>query len=144
MLLRSPAFTHQGRIPTRFTCDGEDVSPPLEIVDAPAGTVTLALVMDDPDAPMGVWTHWVAYDIPPITDIPEGVAELGTPGRNSWGRLGYGGPCPPAGTHRYVFHLFAVDTELGLPAGMEKADVLAAIGDHVIDEAYLIGLYSRH
>ncbi len=143
MLLRSPAFANEGRIPARYTCDGEDVSPPLEIVGIPAGTETLVLIMDDPDAPMGTWDHWVAYDIPPTEEIPEGVADLGTPGLNSWGRLGYGGPCPPSGTHRYVFHVFAIDGSLGLPPGADKATVLGAIANRVLDEAFLVGLYSR-
>jgi len=142
MLLRSPVFANQGRIPPRYTCDGDDVSPPLEIVDLPAEAESLALVMDDPDAPAGVWDHWILYDLPPVEEIPEGT-DLGTPGTNSWGRLGYGGPCPPGGVHRYVFHVFALDRELGLPPGADKATVLAAAADHVLDEASLIGLYGR-
>jgi len=144
MRLTSSAFSHQARIPTRYTCDGEDRSPPLSIGDIPDGTAALVLIVDDPDAPRDVWDHWVAYDIPAAGEIPEGVTNLGTGGRNSWGRTGYGGPCPPPGpSHRYVFRLFAIDTTLGLPEGVDKAAVLNAIQSHILDEAELIGRYSR-
>ena len=103
MRITSTAFEPEGDIPSRYTCDGEDISPPLAIEDLPPETVSLVLVMDDPDAPMGTWDHWLAYDIEPRTQIPEAVEGLGTPGTNSWERTGYGGPCPPGGTHRYFF-----------------------------------------
>lgn len=143
MRLSSPSFTPGETVPTRYTCDGEDVSPPLLIEDIPAGAVCLALVMDDPDAPMGTWDHWVAYDIPVIGEVPEGVAPLGTPGRNSWRRTGYGGPCPPSGVHRYFFRVYALDARLGLPEGASKKHVLAAMQGHVLAEAELMGRYSR-
>lgn len=144
MRLTSSAFAHQARIPTRHTCDGEDLSPPLSIGDIPDGTAALVLIVDDPDAPRDVWDHWVAYDIRATAEIPEGVTTLGTGGRNSWGRTGYGGPCPPSGpSHRYIFRLFALDTTLGLPEGVDKAAVLNAIQGHILDEAELIGRYSR-
>ena len=144
MHLASTAFTHQARIPTRYTCDGEDVSPPLTINGIPDGTAALVLIVDDPDAPRETWDHWVAYDIPPDRAIPEGVDRLGTGGRNSWGRTGYGGPCPPPGSsHRYIFQVFAIDTMLGLPEGVDKSAVLNAIQGHILDEAELIGRYSR-
>lgn len=144
MELSSPAFESGGIMPARYTCDGSDVSPPLRIDGIPPGTVGLVLVMDDPDAPHGPWDHWVNYDVPPVNEIPEGVGAMGTPGLNSWGRLGYGGPCPPTGVHRYVFRVLALDAPLPLPAGATKAEVLAAARGHVLDQAVLVGRYRRH
>jgi len=143
MELTSTAFENAARIPSQYTCDGADISPPLQVAGLPQGATTLVLVVDDPDAPRGTWDHWVAYDIPLATAIPEGVAALGTPGVNSWGRTEYAGPCPPSGSHRYFFTVYAVDTPLGLPPGATKAEVLAAIAGRVVAEATLIGLYSR-
>lgn len=144
MLLTSPVFAEGGSIPRRYTCDGDDVSPPLEIQGVPEGAGSLVLIMDDPDAPRGVWDHWVVYDIPPdVTTIPEGVESLGTSGRNSWGRLGYGGPCPPSGVHRYVFQVFALDGPLGLREGATKARVLEAAEPRTLARARLVGRYGR-
>jgi Raf kinase inhibitor-like YbhB/YbcL family protein len=143
MELTSDAFRHEARIPSKYTCDGDEVSPPLTVSGVPAGAATLALVVDDPDAPSGTWDHWVAYDIPVTDAIPEGVATLGTPGRNSWGRSGYGGPCPPSGSHRYFFTVYALDTALGLASGARKATLLEAMEGHVLAEATLLGRYSR-
>lgn len=143
MLLTSPAFADGETIPVRFTCDGDDVSPPLELTGIPDGATSLVLVMDDPDAPRGTWDHWVAFDIPVVSSIPEDVGPLGVPGENSWGRAGYGGPCPPSGTHRYVFRVYALADDLGLSEGSSKAEVLAAIGDDLLADAGLTGLYGR-
>jgi Raf kinase inhibitor-like YbhB/YbcL family protein len=143
MKLSSPAFEPGENIPVRFTCDGSDVSPPLQISDIPEGAVSLVLVMDDPDAPAGVWDHWIAYDVEPQEMIDESVEGLGTPGTNSWGRTGYGGPCPPSGTHRYFFTAYSLDTSLGLSPGADKAAVLEALSGHVLAEATLMGRYSR-
>jgi Raf kinase inhibitor-like YbhB/YbcL family protein len=143
MRLTSTAFEPGTDIPAPFTCDGQDVSPPLSLQDIPAATVSLVLIMDDPDAPGGTWDHWIAYDIPLTTEIPQGVRDLGTAGRNSWGRTGYGGPCPPRGAHRYVLAVYALDTSLGLPAGADKPSVLEAIEGHVLAEARLMGRYQR-
>ncbi len=143
MRLTSPAFEHEGDIPARYTCDGDDVSPALSIAGLPSDTVSLALIMDDPDAPSGTWVHWVAYDISPSTGVPEGVESLGTAGVNSWGRTGYGGPCPPSGTHRYVFTLYALDAASHLAPGADKAAVLDALADHVLANAVLMGHYRR-
>jgi Raf kinase inhibitor-like YbhB/YbcL family protein len=143
MQVTSAAFEHEGLVPQRFTCDGSDVSLPLSIADVPAEAVSLALVMDDPDAPRGTWDHWVAFDIPVVTDIPEDVGSLGTGGKNSWGRVGYGGPCPPGGTHRYFTTVYALDAELGLAAGATKTEVLEAMAGHVLAEATLMGRYGR-
>jgi Raf kinase inhibitor-like YbhB/YbcL family protein len=143
MRLTSSAFETGADIPRRFTCDGRDLSPPLDIHDIPVGATSLVLVMDDPDAPGGTWDHWVAFDIPVSDIIEEGVGQLGVAGRNTWGRTDYGGPCPPSGTHRYFFAVYALDTTLGLPAGAEKSKVLEAIEGHVLAEARLMGRYAR-
>ncbi len=140
--LSSPAFADKQGIPPDYTCDGADRIPPLEISDVPPTAKSLALVMDDPDAPMGTWDHWVVWNIPPETKRidaePEGVA-----GKNSWGKTGYGGPCPPSGTHRYYFKVYALDTMLDIPAGSNKASLLSAMRGHVLAEASLMGTYQR-
>ncbi len=143
MRITSSAFAEGGGIPARYTCDGEDVSPPLAIEGVPAGTRTLALVVDDPDAPGGTWDHWVAFDIPVTDTIPEGVGELGVAGVNSWGRPGYGGPCPPRGAHRYVFTIYAVDTVLDLGGGASSGELRRALTGHVLGKASLTGTYRR-
>ena len=143
MRITTTAFEHEGDIPSRHTCDGPDISPALAIDDLPPGTVSLALVMDDPDAPRGTWVHWVAYDIEPVSAIAEGVAALGTPGTNSWGRTGYGGPCPPSGRHRYIFALYALDTRLGLAPGADKEALSVALDGHVLARSVLRGHYRR-
>jgi len=144
MDLRSPAFENGGRIPPRYTCDDADVSPPLQIADLPAGTATLALVMDDPDAPMGTFDHWIVWNIPPDTvEVPEGEEPNGMQGMTDFGRLGYGGPCPPGGTHRYRFKLYALDEGLNLREGTRKEGLERAMEDHVLAEAVLEGTYSR-
>lgn len=148
--LRSEAFDEGGEIPDEYTCDGEDVSPPLTWSGAPGETETFALIMDDPDAPAGTFVHWVAYDLPAsATELPRSVPPEtvlppgGVHGENSWRRLGYGGPCPPDGTHRYVFKLYALDASLGLDPGAAKRTVLQAMEDHVLEEARLVGEYTR-
>ncbi len=143
MRVASAAFEDGGEIPVRHTCDGADVSPPLAIGGIPAEARTLALVFDDPDAPGGTWDHWVAFDIPVLPTIPEGAGEVGRSGLNSWGRTGYGGPCPPRGSHRYVFAVYAVDTTLGLPDGAASGEVRAALAGHILAEAALSGTYRR-
>jgi hypothetical protein len=143
MELTSSAFTDAGTIPDRYTCKGSDISPPLAIANVPTDTVSLALVMDDPDAPVGVWDHWVAFNIAPRETIPESVGNLGVGGNNSWGRTGYGGPCPPSGTHRYFFAIYALDTELDLAAGASKQEVLDALEGHLLAQATLVGRVSH-
>jgi len=144
MKLKSSAFEKGGEIPAKYTCDGDDVSPPLEIIDVPEDTETLALVMDDPDAPMGVFDHWVVWNIPAdISSIPEDTQPEGTPGRNDFGRLDYGGPCPPSGTHTYRFKLYALDRDLDLPRGSAKGELQREMEGHVLDESLLTGDYSR-
>lgn len=137
------AFEDQQPIPRVYGCDGDDTSPPLSVAGIPEGSRTLALIVDDPDAPSGTFDHWVAFDIPPSADIPEGVGELGTAGVNSSGSLGYTGPCPPSGTHRYFFRLYALDTELGLAEGATKQEVRDAAEGHVLARGTLMGTYQR-
>ena len=149
--LKSPAFTAEGEIPARHTCDGADVSPPLRWVDSPAGTKAFALIVDDPDAPGGTWVHWVLYEMSPeARELLEGVssrdtvAGIGRQGTNDFKRVGYGGPCPPKGpAHRYVFRLYALDGQTDLPPRKNKADVLKAIEGHVLGQAELVGRYQR-
>jgi len=150
MRIFSPAFGNGDYIPVKYTCDGEDVSPPLLFLDPPDETQSFAIVVDDPDAPVGVFTHWVIYDIPGTFEgLPEDVPpelEYGIKqGINDFKRIGYGGPCPPPGrVHRYFFVLFALDIPTtGLPAGVTKAELLRAIDGHVIAHDELVGLYAR-
>lgn len=149
--LKSPAFAHEQAIPRKHTCDGPDLSPALAWDEPPAGTVSFALVMDDPDAPGGTWVHWVLYDLPAATrQLPEGVpARESLPdgskqGVNDFRRIGYGGPCPPPGKpHRYVFTLYVLDKATELPPRATKAQLLKAIQGHVLAEARLLGKYGR-
>lgn len=144
MELKSPAFEHGGQIPSQHTCDGADASPALEISNVPEGTAALALVMDDPDAPGGTFDHWLVWNIPPqTTTIPEGTEPEGVQGRTDFGKLGYGGPCPPSGTHRYRFKLCALDGRLDLKQGARKAQLEGAMEGHVLAEALLQGTYTR-
>lgn len=142
--ITSSEFNEGGNIPVRFTCDGEDISPPLAWTVLPTGTRSLALVVDDPDAPVGTWVHWVIFNLPAdIDSLSEGVSGLGTGGLNSWRRLGYGGPCPPSGTHRYYFKLYALDSMLSLPQGASKGELEKAMQGHVLAQGQLMGKYSR-
>ena len=150
MILSSTAFADGEAVPQRYTCDGQDVSPPLAWRDAPAGTQTFALVVDDPDAPKGTWVHWVVFNLPAsVSRLPENASGPGalpagaTEGINGWGRPGYGGPCPPSGTHRYYFRLFALDGALDLGPDATSADVARAREGHVLAEATLMGRYTR-
>ena len=143
LVVTTTAYDEGAPIPVRYTCDGDDVSPPFDIASIPAGAQSLVLVMDDPDAPGGVWDHWVAFNIEPTAVVPEDVGAIGTSGSNSWGRLGYGGPCPPSGTHRYITTVYALDRQLGLDEGATKDDVLAAMSGHVLAEGAVMGTYSR-
>jgi len=142
MKLTSSAFAEGKNIPPAFTCDGADQAPTLNIADIPAGAKSLAFVMDDPDAPAGTWDHWILFNIAPtVNTINDGTA--GTKGKNSWGRTGYGGPCPPSGTHRYFFKVYALDTMLDLSEGATKAELMHALKSHIIATATLMGTYQR-
>ncbi|MDD2319911.1 MAG: YbhB/YbcL family Raf kinase inhibitor-like protein [Geobacteraceae bacterium] len=139
------AFNHGEAIPTRFTCDGKDLNPALEWSAPPTGTRSLALIMDDPDAPVGNWVHWVVWNIPPDTrrieehSVPDGAVQ----GLNGWKRNAYGGPCPPSGSHRYFFKLHALDTILELPESATKADLEKAMNGHILAQGELMGTYRR-
>ncbi|GAB4532305.1 MAG: YbhB/YbcL family Raf kinase inhibitor-like protein [Anaerolineae bacterium] len=148
--LTSSAFAAGESIPVKYTCDGDDISPPLAWGDPPQGTQSFALINDDPDAPVGTWDHWILYNLPAeARSLPEGVppdAELADGsrhGQNSWRRLGYGGPCPPSGTHRYFFKLYALDTTLDLAPGANKKRLLQAMEGHILGQAELMGVYRR-
>lgn len=143
--IASPAFSTNGFIPARYTCDGSNINPPLEISNVPAEAKSLALIVDDPDAPVGNWVHWVVWDIDPATrEIAEdSVPRNAIQGKNDWKRNSYGGPCPPSGVHRYFFKLYALDTKLNLGAGTTKTDLEKAMQGHILAKAELIGLYKR-
>ena len=149
--LKSSAFAPSGTIPKKHTCDGPDQSPALDWSGVPEGTKTLALICDDPDAPVGTWVHWVLYDLPEdVARLSEGVPPTNTieqgasQGKNDFGKIGYGGPCPPPGKpHRYFFRLYALDERLGLPPGAKKKDLLKAMDNHVLGQAELVGTYGR-
>ncbi len=140
--ISSPAFQHNGSIPVKYTCDGEDVNPPLNIEGIPEGTQSLVLIVDDPDAPMGTWDHWIVWNIEPKENVEENSVP-GTEGMNGFGKHSYGGPCPPSGTHRYFFKVYALDTKLELGENSKKEDVEKAIEGHILAKGELIGLYSR-
>lgn len=150
MELKSTAFEEGGMIPPKYTCDGQDISPPLTWTSVADGTKSLALICDDPDAPGGTWVHWVIFNIPSDTkdlaeslprekELPNGARQ----GTNDFRKIGYGGPCPPGGTHRYNFKIYSLDTDLALEAGATKAQLLQAMKGHVLGEGQLMGRYKR-
>lgn len=149
--LSSPAFAAGAAIPVKHTCDGPDLSPALRWTEPAAGTQSFALIADDPDAPVGTWVHWVLYDLPPSTrsleeNVPkhERLTAGGTHGVNDFGRIGYGGPCPPPGKpHRYFFKLYALDAKLDLKPGANKAAVEHAMQGHILAQGELMGTYKR-
>jgi len=144
MKITSSAFQGGGNIPSKFTCDGGDSSPPLQIAEIPSGAKSLVLVVDDPDAPSGLFTHWIVWNISPQTNaIAEGSAPKGVQGTSDFGKSDYGGPCPPSGTHRYYFKIFALDRELNLPSGTKRNQLDAALKGHVVAQGELMGRYSR-
>ena len=150
METRSRAFESGGMIPSKYTCDGEDISPPLHWSDPPLGTQSFALVSDDPDAPVGTWVHWVIWNIPATAraldedlakkeSLPTGASQ----GTNDFRRIGYGGPCPPSGTHRYFFKFYALDTTLSLPPHTTKSVLDQAMRGHILAQAEVMGTYRR-
>ncbi|RME92922.1 MAG: YbhB/YbcL family Raf kinase inhibitor-like protein [Candidatus Hydrogenedentota bacterium] len=155
MYLKSTAFAHEQEIPSKYTCEGDDISPPLEWGNAPNGTKGFALIMDDPDAPdpanpKMVWDHWVLYNIPAsVNHLPEKIlprpklTDGSTHGKNSWNNFGYGGPCPPIGRHRYFFKLYALDNAFSFEPGLSKKQLLEKIKNHVLEEAILMGTYQK-
>lgn len=145
MQITSSAFKNEGAIPGKYTCDGDDENPPLSFTNIPNKTQSLVLVVEDPDAPVGTWTHWLVWNIDPlITQIQRNaVPENSVQGYNSWERNDYGGPCPPSGTHRYFFKLYALDTKLDLAPSADKAALEQEIEGHILAKSELIGTYSR-
>jgi Raf kinase inhibitor-like YbhB/YbcL family protein len=149
MKLMSPAFEHEGKIPSKYTCDGENISPPLTVSDVPPETKSLALIMDDPDVPKhlrsdGMWDHWVVFNIPAsMRDIKEGNEPDGIHGIGTGGNMNYFGPCPPDREHRYFFKLYALDTELDLPEKATKQQLEKAMENHIIEKTELMGKYER-
>lgn len=144
MKITSSAFQEGGNIPSKFTCDGADASPPLQIADVPSGAKSLVLIADDPDAPSGLFTHWAVWNISPqTTSISGGSTPKGVQGKNDFGKSGYGGPCPPSGAHRYYFRVFALDRELALPSGAKRSQLDAAMKGHIIAQGELMGRYAR-
>jgi Raf kinase inhibitor-like YbhB/YbcL family protein len=145
LTVSSPVFKTNGTIPSKYTCDGVNVNPPLSIEHVPAGTKSLALIVDDPDAPAGIWVHWVLWNIRPETkevrenSVPKGSQQ----GINDFRKHPYSGPCPPSGTHRYVFKIYALDTILTISPEATKADLEKAMKGHIIEQAHTIGLYKR-
>ena len=143
MKLTSPAFEHNQMIPKKFTCQGNDVNPELNIAGIPAEAKSLVLIVDDPDAPIGTWVHWVVFNIPSATTKIKENSIPGMQGYNDFGRNNYGGPCPPSGTHRYFFKLYALDTELDLKEGIKKQELEKAMEGHILVKTELIGLYKK-
>ncbi len=146
MKISSLSFQDNQIIPSKYTCDGENINPPLSFSDIPKEAKSLVLIVDDPDAPVGLWVHWLVWNISPETkevderSVPSGAIQ----GTTSFGRPGYGGPCPPSGTHRYFFKLYALDTEFNLPTSSDKSKLEQAMGGHIMAKAELVGLYSRN
>jgi Raf kinase inhibitor-like YbhB/YbcL family protein len=148
--ITSPAFEDGGMIPQQYACDGDNISPPLSWGSVPEGTKSIALIVDDPDAPGGTFVHWVLYDLPAeVQDLPEDLPPDkafpvgGKQGINSTSRLGYTGPCPPRGTHRYFFRLYALDTMTNLPAGETREKLREAMEGHILAQGQLMGRYKR-
>lgn len=144
MLISSPAFEQNAQIPARYTCEGENLSPPLEFHQLPIGTLSLVLIAEDPDAPNGVFDHWVGWNISPTSSGTDEASRLPREGKNGYGSIGYRGPCPPPGpAHRYFFRLYALDILLETPAGASKETILKAMQGHIIAKAELVGTYQR-
>ena len=142
LTITSPAFGNNKPIPSKYTCDGDNVNPTLNIEGTPEETKSLVLIVDDPDAPMGTWDHWIVWNIPPTNKIEENSVP-GTEGLNDFRKHSYGGPCPPSGTHRYFFKVYALDTKLDLNPNSRKKDVEKAMKNHILAKGELVGLYSR-
>lgn len=142
LIVTSPSFEKNRPIPVKYTCDGDNVNPPTRIEGLPEGTKSVVLIIDDPDAPMGTWDHWVVWDIPP-TEMIEEDSVPGVEGINDFNKHSYGGPCPPSGTHRYFFKVYSVDVKLALNPNSRKRDVENAMMGHVLAKGELVGLYAR-
>lgn len=150
LVVTSSAFVQNAPIPLKYTCDGQDISPPLSWRGAPSNTRSFAVIADDPDAPMGTWIHWLLFDIPATaSSLPAAIPQTATLtdgsryGTNSWGQQRYGGPCPPSGTHRYFFKVYALDVQLALPADVTNTQLLQKMQGHILAKGELMGVYRR-
>lgn len=145
IVLKSSAFENNSKIPPKYTCDGQDVNPPLSISKVPTDAETLVLIVDDPDAPAGTFCHWTVWNILPQTEeiLENSLPEEAVEGETDFGKTGWGGPCPPSGTHRYFFRIYALDTKIELEKGADKNELEKAMEGHILGEGELIGLYSR-
>ncbi len=143
--ITSQAFQNNGHITGKYTCDGEDINPPLLIENCPQATKSIAMIVDDPDAPVGIWVHWVIWNIAPdVKEIKENTIPQGAiEGMNDFGKHSYGGPCPPSGTHRYFFKVYALDNMFGISPNSNKADLENAMKGHILAQGQIIGLYKR-
>lgn len=142
MKIKSSAFEPNSQIPEKYTCDGMDTNPPLELEGIPEKAKCLAIIVEDPDAPKGTWTHWIAWDIPVTHHLKEGF-NGGVQGMNDFGKNNYGGPCPPSGTHRYYFKIYALDDLLNIKPSSNKKDLERAMSEHIVAFGELVGKYSR-
>jgi hypothetical protein len=142
LIITSPAFENNASIPKKYTCDGDDINPPLKLEGLPDETKSIVLIVDDPDAPMGTWDHWIVWNIPPMDEIAENVVP-GVEGMNDFQRQSYGGPCPPSGIHRYFFKVYALKEKLDLDTNSKKSNVEKAMIGKIVAKGELIGLYSR-
>ena len=142
LTISSSAFQHEGIIPEKYTCDGEHINPPLSIGQIPETTKSLALIVEDPDAPNGTYDHWLVWNIPPSSSIKEN-SNPGISGTNSGGKTGYHSPCPPSGSHRYYFHVYALDNQLDLQPGNDKLKLLEVMEPHILAKGSLMGRYQR-
>ena len=142
LIISSHAFENGGIIPSKYTCSGEDINPPLQVTEIPEGTKTLAIIVEDPDAPKGTFDHWLTWNIPPENPVEENRTP-GISGTNGAGKTGYYGPCPPSGYHRYYFYVFALDSSLDLKAGANKKALKAAMEPHILAKGSLMGRYQK-
>src|SRR5258705_3953650 len=142
LAVQSVAFANNGHIPSKYTCEGEDINPPIEINDIPGETKSLAIIVEDPDAPGGVFTHWLLWNISPSEEIAENTNQ-GVSGINDFGKTGYGGPCPPSGAHHYYFKIYALDKELNITAGENKNALLEGMNGHIVATGELMGRYKK-
>ncbi len=142
LVVQSVAFANDGHIPAKYTCEGENINPPIEISDMPEETKSLAIILEDPDAPAGVFTHWLLWNVSPNEGIAENTNQ-GVSGINDFGKTGYGGPCPPSGAHHYYFKIYALDKELNITAGENKAALLEGMNGHILATGELMGRFKK-
>ena len=142
--ITGPAFRDGEKIPKKYTCQGDNINPEINIKGIPAGTKSIVIIMDDPDAPVGTFDHWISWNINPAQSTITENSEPGIKGKNGFGNLGYGGPCPPSGTHRYFFRIYALDSELDLPEGSNRKDLELSMQEHIIAQGHTMGTYQKN